>query len=168
MSIYSVIDIFYFNYDIFCHFDRKWRIQSTKYCHFRDQQVNFGRNRHFTCLVSKVLFLAAILIFFRKRGRPYWWKLPNDFADFKKQTVEDKFLSSVKFWRQSKQNCDRESAAKEHKQNGRHDVTISKFQNPRKNDLANICQIICRTFHQNRSIRLGYSAATHTHRYTHI
>ena len=47
---------------------------------------------------------------------------------------------------------------------------IWKCQNLRKTDLANICQIICRKFHQNRSTRLGYSAATHTHthRRTHI
>ena len=31
--------------------------------------------------------------------------------------------------------------------------SISNFQNPRKTDLANICQIICRKFHQNPSIR---------------
>ena len=29
--------------------------------------------------------------------------------------------------------------------------------------LANICQIICRKFHQNRFIRLGCRDDTHTH-----
>ena len=40
--------------------------------------------------------------------------------------------------------------------------SISKFQNPGKEDLANICQIICRKFHQNPLIRMGCSASTHT------
>ena len=66
----------------FRHFDRKWRIKSIKYYHIRDQQVNFSRIRHLTCLVSKILVLAAILIFFLKRGPPYWRKLPTDLADF--------------------------------------------------------------------------------------
>ena len=81
--------------------------------------------------------------------------------------MEDNFLSCLKFWRQSEQNRDRESAAKENAQNGRYDVTISKFQNQRKTDLTNICQIICRKFHQNRFIRLGCSAVTHIHTYIH-
>ena len=34
--------------------------------HIRDEQVNFSRYRRLTCLVSKILFLAAILIFFSK------------------------------------------------------------------------------------------------------
>ena len=42
-------------------------------------------------------------------------------------------------------------------------LLIWKFQNPRKKDLTNTCQIICRKFHQNPSIRLGCSAVTHTH-----
>ena len=74
---------FFFNFDIFCHFYRKWRIQSNKYHDIRDQQVNFSRNRHLTCLVSKTLFLAAIFNFFLKRGSPYWRKLPTDLADFR-------------------------------------------------------------------------------------
>ena len=48
--------------------------------------------------------------------------------------------------------------------------SISNFQNPRKTDLTNICQIICRKFHQNAPIRLGCSASildTHTFTYTH-
>ena len=35
----------------FRHFDQKWRTQSTKYYHVRNQQVNFSRIRHLTCLV---------------------------------------------------------------------------------------------------------------------
>ena len=35
---------FFFNFDIFKHFDRKLRIQSTKYYHICNQQVNFSRN----------------------------------------------------------------------------------------------------------------------------
>ena len=69
MSIYSVIWHFFSNFYIFWHFVRKWPIQSTKYYHIRDQQVNFSRNRHLTCLVSKILFLAAILIFFENAVR---------------------------------------------------------------------------------------------------
>merc|ERR1712240_749909 len=44
----------------------------------------------------------------------------------------------------------------------------SKFQKPRKTTLANICQIICGKFHQNRLIRLGCRDDTHiqTHRHT--
>ena len=37
---------------------------------FCDQQVNFSQNRYLTCLVSKILSLAAI--FFLRRGLPYW------------------------------------------------------------------------------------------------
>ena len=58
-------DIF-FNVDIFCNFNRKCRIQSTRYYHICNQQVNFSCNRHLTCLVSKNLFLTAILIFLSK------------------------------------------------------------------------------------------------------
>ena len=43
---------------------------------------------------------------------------------------------------------------------------ILTFQNPRKANLANICQIICKKFHQNPSIRLGCSAVTHTYTHT--
>ena len=45
----------------------------------------------------------------------------------------------------------------------------SKFQKPRKKTLANICQIICGKFHQNRFIRLGCRDDTHiqTHTHTH-
>ena len=42
----------------------------------------------------------------------------------------------------------------------------SKFQKPRKMTLANICQMICGKFHQNRFIRLG--CRDDTHRRTHI
>ena len=45
--------------------------------------------------------------------------------------------------------------------------SISKFQNLRKTDLTNICQIICRKFHQNPPIRYGRSASTQTHTHTH-
>ena len=45
--------------------------------------------------------------------------------------------------------------------------SISKFQNSRKMDLANIRQIICRKCHPNPSICLGCSAVTHTHTHTH-
>ena len=116
---------------------------------------------------KKNLILAAILIIFLKRGPPYWRKLPTDLADFRKQTAEDNFLPLHQFWRKSEQNCDCESALTKKCKNGRHDVIVWKFQNPRKTDLANICQIICRKFHQNPSIRLGCSAVTHTHTYTH-
>ena len=50
MSIYSVNWQFFLIFDIFCPFDRKWLIQSTKYYHIRNQQVNFSQNRHLTCL----------------------------------------------------------------------------------------------------------------------
>ena len=69
MSIYSVNWHFFKIFDSFCPFDRKWRIQSTKYYHICNQQVNFSRNRHLTCLVSKKKFLAAILIFFENAVR---------------------------------------------------------------------------------------------------
>ena len=44
-----------------------------------------------------------------------------------------------------------------------------KFQKPRKTTLANICQIMCGKFHQNRFIRLGCRDDTHrrTDRQTH-
>ena len=46
--------------------------------------------------------------------------------------------------------------------------SISNFQNRRKTDLANIAQIICRKFHQNRPIHLSSRASTHTHTHIHI
>ena len=65
--------------------------------------------------------------------------------------------------------CDRESAPTKECKMAAMTSPILKFQNPRKTDLANICQIICRKFHQNRSSRLGCSADTDTctHAHTH-
>ena len=83
MSIHSVIWHIFFNFEFFCHLDWKLRIQSIKYDHIRDQEVNFSRKRHLTCLVSKNVFGGHFDFFFRKRGSPYWRKLPTDLADFK-------------------------------------------------------------------------------------
>ena len=54
-------------------------------------------------------------------------------------------------------------------QNERHDVIKFELWKTAKKTLANICQIICRKFHQNRFIRLGCRDDTHTHtdRHTH-
>ena len=117
----------------------------------------------------ETFFLAAILIFFfRKCGRRNWRNLPTDLADLKYQTVEDNFLSCVKFGKKSDKNCDRKSAPTKKCKMPAMTSSISNFRNPRKTDLANICQIICRKFHQNPSIRLGCSAVTHTQTHTHI
>ena len=67
--------VIYLKFDFFCNFSRKMSIKSTKNCLFRDQRVWFSRNRHLTCPNSKILFLAAILIFFENAvghiGRSY-------------------------------------------------------------------------------------------------
>ena len=67
------------------------------------------------------------------------------------------------------QNCDHESAATQKYKMAAMTSSNSKFQKPRKMTLANICQIICGKFHQNRFIRLGCRDDTHiqTHRHTH-
>ena len=99
-----------FNFDIFWHFDQKWRIQSTKYYHNRNYQVNFNRNRHLTCLVSKAFFLSDILIFFSKTWSAILAEINNWFHWFWKANSRRQLLPPLQFWRKSEQNCDRESA----------------------------------------------------------
>ena len=78
MSIYSVNWHFFKIFDMFCPFGRNWCIPSTKYHHNRDQQVNFSRNRHLTCLVSKKNF-----------WRPFWFFSKTRFSIFPE--VTDRF-----------------------------------------------------------------------------
>ena len=130
MSIYSVIWHFF----QFWQFLSLWRIQMTKYYHIRDQQVNFSQNRHLTCLVSKMLFLAAILIIFLIRGPPYWQKLPTDLANFQYQTAKDNFLPFLQFWRKSEQNCDLESTIEMKCKISAITSSISKFPNQWRHD----------------------------------
>ena len=85
----------------FCPFDRKWRIQSTRYYHICDQQINFSRNRQLTNLISNIVFGGHFDFFFLKRGPLCCKKLPTDFADFKDRTAEDNFLPPLQIWRKS-------------------------------------------------------------------
>jgi len=136
--------------------------------HIRDQQVNFSRNRYLTCLVSKILFLAAILNFFSKmRSAILAWSYRRILLVLNSKQWKTTFYLVLKFWRKSDKNCDRESARTKKCKMAAMTSSISNFQNPRKTDLTNISKTICRKFHQNQSIRLGCSAVTHTHIHTH-
>ena len=53
-----------FSVCFFLPFFQKLLIKSTKYYQIRDQRVWISENRHLTRPISKILFLAAILIFF--------------------------------------------------------------------------------------------------------
>ena len=54
-------------FSVFLPFLYKLLIKSTKYYQIRDQRVWISGNRHLTCPISKILFLAAILIFSKTR-----------------------------------------------------------------------------------------------------
>ena len=96
-------------------------------------------------------------------------KLLIDLADFQYQTMQDICASCIKIWRKSDKNCDRESAATRKCKMAAMTSSNSKFQKPRKMTLANILEIICVKFHQNRFICLGCRDDTdrQTHRRTH-
>ena len=80
--------------------------------------------------------------------------------------MDNNFVSCIQFLRKSDNNCDRESARTQNCKMVTMTSSNLNFQKPRKKLLANICQITCAKFYQNRHNRLGCRADTHrqTHR----
>ena len=152
----------------FCHLLQKLLIKATKYYEIRDQRVWISGNRHLTCPVSTILFLAAILIFFENAvlyiSRSYWpilmfsdskhWKITlYPVLNFEENRSK---IATVKVpeWKTYKTAAMTSSSL--------------NFQNRWKASLANIFKIICGKFHQNRPTRMGCRDDTHTqtHRHT--
>ena len=148
-------------FSLFLPFLHKLLIKSTKYYQIRDQRVWISGNRHLTCPISKILFLAAILIFFENAVlhiagsyRPislifnseHWKTTLYVVLNFEENRSKIATVR-VPHWKTYKMAAMTSS--------------ILNFQNPWKMSLANILQIICGKFHQNRPIRMGCRDDTH-------
>ena len=132
---------------------------------FGEGSVHVGCREGSVSVGGKSFVKSSIYSYWTWLKRLRNWCIPS-MVGIKK--LQNNFLFCVKFWRKSEKNCDHESAQTKKCKMAAMTSSISNFQNQRKLDLANVAQIICRKFHQNRPIRLSRRASTHTHTHTHI
>ena len=151
----------------FFHFLLKLLIKSTKYYQIRDQRVWISGNRHLTCPISKILFLAAILIFFENAVLYISGSYRPILLIFNSKHWKTTLYLVLNFEEnRSKIATVRVPEWKTYKMAAM-TSSILNFQNPWKMSLANILKIICGKFHQNRPIRMGCRDDTHIHTHTH-
>ena len=151
---YSRLINMLFPIDTYYRFYRKWLFQSTKCNHIRNQQANFSQNIHLAGLVSINFYFLAILAKTANISRWFW------IAAF-----DTTLYLLINFEKKNQIKIAIVKCPNEKLHNDRNNDINFRSRDPRDTNLANVCKIIWRKFHQNPSIHLGYNAFTHT--YTH-